>query len=187
MARGGRKIMMETKRTTDTATIEHRLLELAYTTDAKITAPVLAYFAPCSIEDAERVLDALAARERLQMEIEDDGTIVYVVPDRQKLKPRHEPAPAAPRAMMHMPPRPLALRGGRDASPALAAILSLFIPGAGQLYAGRVVSALLWFLVVSAGYVLILPGLVMHLFCIVSAAATANRLNSSVSHLQLAS
>lgn len=168
-------------RTSDTDVIEHRLLELAYTTDAKITKMVLAYFANCSIEDAEKVLDNLAARDRIAMEIEDDGTVVYVVPDRQKLTPRLERS--VPQSIMRMPP-PHLVRA-RPASPPIAAVLSLFIPGAGQLYTGRWFAALLWFLVVGAGYALILPGLVLHLFCIVSAASGAHRLNSSVAKLQL--
>jgi TM2 domain-containing membrane protein YozV len=65
--------------------------------------------------------------------------------------------------------------GQRTASPALAAFLSLWIPGAGQLYAGRAVAAVLWFLVVGAGYALILPGLLLHLFCIASAAISAGQ------------
>lgn len=171
-------------RTTDRNVIEHRLLELAYTTDAKITPSVLAYFAPCSIEDAERVLDDLTAKDRILMHVDDDGKIWYEVPDRQKLKPREEPARAlAPIA----PARPLAVRVSPHASPALAAIFSTFIPGAGQLYAGRWVAGLLWFLVVSAGYALILPGLILHLFCIVSAASSAHRLNSNLARLALES
>jgi len=171
------------QRTSDTGVIEHRLLELAYTTDAKITAPVLAYYAMCSIEDAEKVLDNLVARDRIQMEIEDNGSITYVIADRQKLTPRQE-APA-PQAMVPVRQGPIAIRDGRVANPGLAAVFSLFIPGAGQLYAGRVVSAILWFLVVTAGYALILPGLVLHLFCIISAAGSAHRLNSTVTRLQL--
>src|SRR4051794_24779905 len=78
----------------DPSAIEARLLELAHTTDAKITAPALAYFAPCSIEDADRVLGDLTARNQLSMEVEDDGTIVYQMLGRQKLgTPR--PAPVA--------------------------------------------------------------------------------------------
>jgi len=166
--------------------IEHRLLELAYTTDAKITPSVLAYFVPCSIEDAERVLDDLTARDRIEMHVDDDGKVWYDVPDRQKLKPREEPRLA--RALAPITPvRPLALRVSPPASPALAAIFSLFVPGAGQLYAGRWVAAILWFLVVSAGYALILPGLILHLFCIVSAASSAHRLNSSMTRLALES
>ena len=34
----------------------------------------------------------------------------------------------------------------------LAAILSLFIPGLGQLYKGHFVQAIIWFLVVGAAY-----------------------------------
>jgi hypothetical protein len=169
-------------RTTNPDVIEHRLLELAFTTDAKITASALAYFAPCSIEDAQKVLDALSARERIRMEIDDDGGIYYLVPDRQKLRP----APPPPTALVPFSrPAPIMYRA-REASPALAAILSFFIPGAGQLYTGHVLSALLWFLVVSAGYVLILPGLVLHLFNIVSAASSANRMNAAAARMQLA-
>lgn len=171
-------------RTDDPNEIEHRLLELAYTTDAKITAPVLAYYAMCSIDDAEKVLDDLVAHDRLQMEIEDDGKIVYIFPDRQKLAARAaEPEPLQ-RSIIRLPPVPLALQS-RAASPGLAAALSLFIPGAGQLYTGRVVSALLWFLVVTAGYALILPGLVLHVFCIASAAASAHRMNSTATRAHL--
>ncbi len=175
--------MNQQQRTDDQGVIEHRLLELAYTTDAKITAPVLAYYAMCSIEAAEKVLDNLVARERISMEITDDGTIVYEVPDRQKLTPRRE----EPRALVRVsrPSLPLAIRDGRPASPGLAALLSLFVPGAGQLYAGRIVAAVLWFLAVSAGYALILPGLILHMFAIISAAGSAHRLNSQVARMRL--
>jgi len=150
------------KRTSDPDIIEHRLLELAYTTDAKITAPLLAYFAPCKIEDAEKILDDLTARDRIAMEIDDDGRVFYVVPDRQKLEIQRESAPAQLTRLQHVP---LAVRH-RSPSPIVAAGLSMLIPGAGQLYAGKIVSAILWFMVVSAGYALILPGLILHLFCI---------------------
>lgn len=172
-------------RTDDPNVIEHRLLELAYTTDAKITAPVLAYYAACSIEDAEKVLDNLVARDRIAMEIEDDGTIMYVVPDRQKLKPRDEGPAPHPHALIHRPVQPLALRRGHEASPVLAAALSLFIPGAGHAYTGHYVSAVLWFLLVSAGYTLVLPGVFLHLFAIASAASSAHRLNSWIARRQL--
>jgi TM2 domain-containing membrane protein YozV len=170
------------KRTTDPDVIEHRLLELAYTTDAKITAQVLAYFAPSRIEDAQKVLDDLTARDRIEMEIDDEtGGVYYIVPDRQKLEIRKEPPPAQLVRLAHVP---LAVRG-RTPSPFLAAGLSMLIPGAGQLYAGRIVSGLLWFLVVSAGYALILPGLIMHLFCMASAARAAQQLQSDVRRIQL--
>jgi TM2 domain-containing membrane protein YozV len=169
-------------RITDPGEIEHRLLELAYTTDAKITAPVLAYYAHCSIEDAEKLLDNLTARDRISMEIADDGAIFYHVPDRQKL-------PARPEARAIVPVQqqrgPLALRGGREASPGLAALLSLLVPGAGHIYAGRFAAGVLWFIIVGLGYTLLIPGLFLHLWCVASAAGAAHRLNSSLTRLQL--
>ena len=152
----------------DASAIEQRLLELSHTTDAKITAPTLAYFAPCSIDDATRVLDDLAARDRLQMEVEDDGTVVYQLSGRQRLAMRApEPRPLAP---MVMAPR-------RYTSPTIAVILTALVPGAGHLYAGRLVAAALWFFVVGLGYALILPGLVLHLFAMASAAHAARERN----------
>jgi hypothetical protein len=156
--------------------IEQRLLDLAYTTDAKITVSALAYFAPCSLEAAANVLDDLAARDRVSMEIEDDGTVVYELRGRQKLPPRVAaparpsvswPAFAVERSSRALQPR--------TASPLLAAILTAFVPGAGHLYAGRVLAAIMWFLVIGAGYVLLLPGLILHVFAMVSAAASARR------------
>lgn len=171
------------QRTHDLGVIEHRLLELAYTTDASITAPVLAYYATCSIEDAEKVLDGLVARDRIRMEVRDDGTIAYEVPDRQKLAPRVEgsrPVQSVPTTR-----RPLALRAGAPASPGLAAAFSLLLPGAGQAYVGRPLAALMWFVVVSLGYLLILPGLFLHLLSMISAANSAHRLNSNLARLEL--
>jgi TM2 domain-containing membrane protein YozV len=171
------------KRTSDPEVIEHRLLELAYTTDAKITPSVLAFFVPCSIEDAEKVLDDLTARERIEMEVDDDGRIFYIVPDRQKLEIQRE---SAPQQLIRLGHVPLAIRR-RSPSPLLAAGLSMLVPGAGQLYAGRIVSAILWFMIVSAGYALILPGLILHLFCMASAARQAASLDAEMQRLQLTS
>jgi hypothetical protein len=151
---------------TTSPAIEQRLLELAYTTDVKITATALAYFAPCSIEDATRVLEELAARDRVNMEIESDGTVVYHVRARERFAPRAL-VPAVERAAPATPFHPLA-----------AALLSVFVPGAGHAYVGRIAAGVMWFLVVSLGYVLILPGLVVHLFSIASAAAAARRVSS---------
>lgn len=170
-------------RITDASAIEARLLELAHTTDAKITAPALAYFAPCSIDDAGRVLDDLAARDRLHMEIEDDGTVVYQMPGRQKLAgpPAPPASPLAPPALVRMA-RPL-----HGPSPALAGLLSALVPGAGHLYTGRLGAAILWFLVVSLGYTLLVPGLVLHLFSIAAAASSARRLEAARARPLLAS
>jgi len=53
----------------------------------------------------------------------------------------------------------------------IAGVLSLVIPGLGQLYKGQFLRAVLWFLVVGAGYwFFFVPGLVLHFFCILGAA-----------------
>lgn len=55
-------------------------------------------------------------------------------------------------------------------SPGVAAVLSLVIPGAGQMYKGNVARGLVWLIAVVVGYLfLIRPGLVLHFLCIVLA------------------
>jgi TM2 domain-containing membrane protein YozV len=55
-------------------------------------------------------------------------------------------------------------------SPGLAAVLSFFLPGLGQLYKGQILNGIVWFFLVGMGYVaLILPGLVLHFFCVLGA------------------
>jgi hypothetical protein len=156
------------QRITNPSAIEARLLDLAHTTDVKLTAPALAYFAPCSIADAQRVLDDLAAREVVGMNVDDNGLITYELRGRQRFAP-----PPSRATHYEAPPLALAPRSPSPPSALLAGLLSFWIPGAGQLYAGRVAAAVLWFLAVGAGYALILPGLVLHLFCIVSAISSA--------------
>ena len=41
-------------------------------------------------------------------------------------------------------------------------------------YTGHIVSALLWFMVVGVGYAFVVPGLLLHVWCMVSAARTAS-------------
>ena len=54
----------------------------------------------------------------------------------------------------------------------MAAVLSLVIPGAGQIYKGQVFNGLFWMAVVVTGYVFFLiPGVILHLLCIIGAAS----------------
>jgi len=56
-------------------------------------------------------------------------------------------------------------------SPAVAALLSLIIPGVGQAYKGQVLNGIVWFIVVVLGYAFfVIPGLILHLCCIAGAA-----------------
>lgn len=57
-------------------------------------------------------------------------------------------------------------------SPGIAAVLSLVIPGAGQMYKGHVGRGLLWLMFTVLGYAaLIVPGAILHLCCIIAAAS----------------
>ena len=157
-----------TPRTNDPAVIEHRLLDLAYTTDTPLTVPLLAYYVPCSIEDADRVLTRLAGEDRLRVDVDDDGNITYVLPGRTRV--------ALPRPVEIVRRLdPALLPQVQAPNPATAAVLSMVVPGAGQLYAGRPLAGLVWFMAVTFGYLfLIVPGLVLHILCIASAAAAAH-------------
>jgi hypothetical protein len=58
----------------------------------------------------------------------------------------------------------------RAPSPGVAAVLSFFVPGLGQIYRGNLGGGLLWLVSTAAGYaVFIIPGIALHLACIASA------------------
>lgn len=53
----------------------------------------------------------------------------------------------------------------------MAAVLSFLMPGLGQLIQGRVLHAVGFFLLTILGYALfIIPGLILHIFCVMDAA-----------------
>lgn len=57
-------------------------------------------------------------------------------------------------------------------NPGIAAVLSLVIPGAGQMYKGQVGNGIVWLICVAIGYMLlVVPGLILHLLCILGAAS----------------
>ena len=58
----------------------------------------------------------------------------------------------------------------RAPSPGVAAVLSVFIPGLGHVYEGRLLAGALWFLATGLAYsAVLLPGFLIHAFCIWSA------------------
>ncbi len=57
-------------------------------------------------------------------------------------------------------------------NPGIAALLSFFLPGVGQMYKGDVGSGILWLIGVIIGYIfLIIPGIILHIICIINAAS----------------
>ena len=62
----------------------------------------------------------------------------------------------------------------RAPSPGIAAVLSVVIPGLGQVYAGRLLAGACWFVAVSLCYwAILLPGFIAHAVCIWSAYQSA--------------
>jgi TM2 domain-containing membrane protein YozV len=55
----------------------------------------------------------------------------------------------------------------RAPSPGIAAVLSVLIPGLGQVYNGRLAAAVGWFLVTGFGYwAILIPGFALHAACV---------------------
>ncbi len=55
----------------------------------------------------------------------------------------------------------------RAPGPGVAAVLSVVVPGLGQVYAGRLLSGALWFLGTCVAYsAVLLPGFLIHALCV---------------------
>ena len=67
------------------------------------------------------------------------------------------------------PPQPVTIKKP-DSSPGVAAVLSFIIPGAGQIYRGKIGKGLVWLVFVIIGYfLLVVPGFILHLLCVFNA------------------
>ena len=64
------------------------------------------------------------------------------------------------------PPHPCERRQ-RGPSPGIAAVLSVLIPGLGQVYNGRLFAGACWFLAASFAYwAILVPGFIVHALCV---------------------
>ena len=71
---------------------------------------------------------------------------------------------------------PIHFRGFHAPSPGIAAVLSVLLPGLGQVYSGRLLAGALWFLATSISYwAILVPGILVHALCIWSAYHSAKR------------
>jgi len=65
---------------------------------------------------------------------------------------------------------PAAYQPQRRWNPGTAALLSFLVPGLGQMYKGQVLNGIAWMGLVILGYVFfIVPGVVLHLICVIGA------------------
>ena len=62
----------------------------------------------------------------------------------------------------------------RPPHPGIAAVLSVLLPGLGQVYSGRLLAGGVWFLATGFAYwAILVPGFIVHAFCIWSAYRSA--------------
>ncbi|MGH0029458.1 MAG: hypothetical protein ACQGVC_06690 [Myxococcota bacterium] len=62
----------------------------------------------------------------------------------------------------------------RPPSPGVSAVLSVIVPGLGQVYSGRLLAGAIWFLATAFCYsAVLLPGFLAHAFCVWSAYESA--------------
>ena len=65
---------------------------------------------------------------------------------------------------------PPATSGTKQWNPGIAAVLSLIVPGAGQIYKGQIGRGLAWFAGTFIGYMaMVVPGIAVHIICIYNA------------------
>jgi TM2 domain-containing membrane protein YozV len=58
----------------------------------------------------------------------------------------------------------------KEWNPGIAAVLSFFIPGVGQIYKGQIGLGLAWLVGTAIGYmVMVVPGIIIHIICIYNA------------------
>jgi hypothetical protein len=187
----------------DYLSFERRLLRLMFRTNAPLTPVHVAYYIDIPISEARTHLDHMVALGILELDSDEGGHLIYSYPMRPSLSSL--PEPRSPRRKKKKPPPPPGLGGmagtasssplpiggvslvatseshdlvlvDRRYSPAAAAALSLFLPGVGQIYSGRVPQGVAWMLATGLGYLLFLvPGLILHICCIVNAAAVPTK------------
>jgi hypothetical protein len=108
--------------------------------------------------EAARLTQEQAARESATIRVAPAAVVAH-----QPDEPLSNPSGAGQVVVINHPPV-------QRWSPGLAAVLSFLMPGLGQLYKGQVLNGIVWFFLVGLGYVaLILPGLVLHFFCVLGA------------------
>jgi TM2 domain-containing membrane protein YozV len=182
----------------DYVSFERQLLRLMFTTNAPLTPVHVAYHLDLPIAEAKSHLDYMVSAGVLELDSDDGGHIVYSyplrprsetlpdpLPPRKKKKKRSQALiPAPPLVPAEVSPTPIAATVSTDMffddrrySAAAAAALSFFLPGVGQIYSGRVPQGIGWMIATGLGYLLFLvPGLILHICCIVNAAAVPSRL-----------
>ena len=157
---------------------EQLVLKVLFETDVPVTAAHVAYLGRISVRTAERHLARMVEQGTLNVRTNAAGIVEYIYPGRKPLAARvHSDVSVGPPAIsvpmqglgndgffLTLRPRP---------NPVTSVMLSMLIPGAGHIYAGRPGAGVAWMATTLMGYACcFLPGLFLHGLCLVSAAQT---------------
>jgi hypothetical protein len=153
---------------------EQLVLKVLFETEVPVTAAHVAYLGRVSVRTAERHLARMVEHGTLMVRTSAAGVVEYVYPGRK-------PIVTALAAAASVGPPPISagesffLTLRPKTSPVTAVMLSVLIPGAGHIYAGRAGAGVAWMATTLMGYACcFLPGLFLHGLCLVSAAQTRN-------------
>jgi len=156
---------------------EQLVLKVLFETDVPVTAAHVAYLGRVSVRTAEKHLARMVEHGTLNVRTNAAGIVEYIYPGRKPIAARTAvgdtsfgPPPISAVSttgdsfFLTLRPRP---------SPVTAVMLSMLIPGAGHIYAGRAGAGVAWMATTLMGYACcFLPGLFLHGLCLVSAAQT---------------
>jgi hypothetical protein len=152
---------------------EQLVLKVLFETDVTVTAAHVAYLGRISVRTAERHLARMVEHGTLTVRTSAAGIVEYVYPGRRPIAAALGGAGIGPPPVSVGDSFFLTLRP--KPSPVTAVMLSMLIPGAGHIYAGRAGAGVAWMATTLMGYACcFLPGLFLHGLCLVSAAQTRN-------------
>jgi len=156
---------------------EQLVLKVLFETDVPVTAAHVAYLGRVSVRTAEKHLARMVEHGTLNVRTNAAGIVEYIYPGRKPIATRTAAADTS-----FGPPPISAVSTTGDSffltlrprpSPVTAVMLSMLIPGAGHIYAGRAGAGVAWMATTLMGYACcFLPGLFLHGLCLVSAAQT---------------
>lgn len=152
---------------------EQLVLKVLFETDVPVTAAHVAYLGRTSVRTAEKHLARMVEHGTLNVRTNNAGVVEYIYPGRKPIAAHAGVAETA------LGPPPIStgdsffLTLRPRTSPVTAVMLSMLIPGAGHIYAGRAGAGVAWMATTLMGYACcFLPGLFLHGLCLVSAAQT---------------
>jgi hypothetical protein len=160
----------------DFPAFEQLALQVLFESAEPVGAPHLAYLAGIPLRRAERYLGRMAEQGTVIPRVAADGSVEYVFPARRAGRRRAVSSePTAGSELVVFPdgdgPGVAEEPEAPEFSSATAVLLSVLVPGAGHIYAGRSGAGVAWMATTLAGYACcLLPGLFLHGLCLVSAA-----------------